>query len=291
MQEIEIRYRTWYRGWPPQPIKLKIPGWSGCDHNHKSGAIPQPWHCPPFVEGSTYGLELIYPFDCEMKVTTVDGKINFDGDFSSEAPNVGIKWPPFDVFAPGHYGYTSALDIIPPEGHVIRVEPHPRYFTDETWSTPCAVPGHIQGEWWPRIFFVVFKAPGPGQVHVFKKGHPFAQILIVPHKVKYEIYPMDAEEAKERCRLENLIDKYDKYLAENQWVDHIGNAFNDKYKVMSRIYSKDGFQGVKDYIESTAEKVEAGKAEQAKTVSSRMKRIFIPPKNDTLQIKEETKES
>lgn len=237
--EIEIRFRTWKQGLPPQPAKLKIPGWAGHDHQY---VVPQPWQCLPFLEGATFGLDLLYPFDKECKVSMQDGEIKFESD---------LEDLPFEAFAPGHYGYTSALDIIPPPGHVIRLEPHPRYFTDETWTTPLAVPGHIQSEWWPRIFFVVFKSPPPGHVHIFKKNMPYAQILIVPKKVTYDIYPMDAAEAQDRANMEALISKLDGKLAEHSWVDNTGNGFNDKYKVMARLFAKGGEQAVKDYINET----------------------------------------
>src|SRR5687767_59867 len=84
MHKIELKYRCWYKGVPPKPIKLQIPGWAGDSHGHSNGDKPQPWHCPPFVEGATYGLELIYPFETEVSVRNVDGKIKFDGDFSKE---------------------------------------------------------------------------------------------------------------------------------------------------------------------------------------------------------------
>src|SRR5581483_5793386 len=116
------------KGLPPRQIRLQIPGWAGDSHDHGDGAKPQPWHCPPWVDGSTYGLELIYPFDTECHVVNDNGEIKFIGDFSPEQPT-GIKFPPFMTFAPGHYGYTSALDIQVPDDHVLRIEPHPRFYT------------------------------------------------------------------------------------------------------------------------------------------------------------------
>lgn len=293
METIEIRYRTWHKGLPPQPIKLKIPGWAGENRDHSNGARPQPWHCPPFVEGSTYGLELLYPFDTECRVTNVDGKATFEGDWG-ENPPTGTKWPPFEAFAPGHYGYTSSLDIVGPPGYIIRIEPHPKYYTDHTWSSPCIVPGHIQTEWWPRIFFVVFKTPAPGHVHVFKKHEPYAQILVLPKKVAYEINPMDNAEATERVNLENQIMNAEAKLADHAWTDHKGNHFNDKYKVMARIFNKDGYEGVKQFIEENTKKnhylVELKLHEETEakksSVTHRMKRILVP-RHEELQNKNE----
>lgn len=158
MQDIEIKYKTWYKGVGPKPIKLEIPGWSGHNHNHSSGEKPQPWHCPPFVAGSTYGLELIYPFESECLVRTRDGKVEFEGDFTTESRECSVKLPPFSNFAPGHYGFTSSLDIECDPDYVIRLEPHPRYYVDTVGDVPLCITGHLES-WWPRIFFIVFKAP------------------------------------------------------------------------------------------------------------------------------------
>ncbi|MFZ8477729.1 hypothetical protein ACO1MN_15820, partial [Staphylococcus aureus] len=81
-------------------------------------------------------------------------------------------------------------------------EPHPRYYTDDTGTVPLCVPGHIQGEWWSKIFFVVFKAPSPGQKHVFKKGEPYGQILVLPKKMTYSVTKMTEQEAADRNSLD-----------------------------------------------------------------------------------------
>jgi hypothetical protein len=287
MDTIEVRFRTWYKGLPPQPIKLKIPGWAGDSHDHSDGAKPQPWHCPPFVDGSTYGLELLYPFKSECKVVNDGGVVKFEGDFSSEQTE-GIKWPPFDVFAPGHYGFTSSLDIVGPPGYIIRVEPHPRYYTDTTWTCPCAVPGHIQSEWWSRIFFVVFKSPPPGNYHIFRYKEPYAQILILPKRVSYDICPMDYEETKARNNLDNLINHADKTLADNNWVDHEGHHFNDKYKVLGRVYAKGGQPAFEAFIKDKAAEHDQTTKAKMDASSKRMKRrlITVDP-NERLQDKNE----
>jgi len=99
------------------------------------------------------------------------------------------------------------------------------------------VPGHLQ-EWWHRIFFVVFKVPPPGSYHIFRYKEAYAQILIVPKKVSYEIYPMDKEESDKRANFDKLVTENDKILADRNWTDNNGNSFNDKYKVFSRLFAK-----------------------------------------------------
>ena len=84
MTAIPVRWRTKHKGLPPQPIKLRIPGWSGHGRDHGDVGIPQPWHSPPFVEGSTYGLELRYPLEAECRVSICDRGLDFQGDFDEE---------------------------------------------------------------------------------------------------------------------------------------------------------------------------------------------------------------
>ena len=241
---MHIKYRTWGKGIPPKHIKLQIPGWAGEPEPRKKGSIPQPWHCTPFVEGSTYGLELCYPFDAETHVINDNGKIIFKGDFSPEE----CVWsdpptPPFSSFAPHHYGHTSCLDIEVPEGFALRIEPHPRFFTDITGTCPIAISGHLHS-WWSKIFFVAFKAPLFNQTHIFRKNEPYAQILVVPIKSNYEIIEMTTEEKNKRSFFENKINRFKNLISKNIWKDHVGHEFNDKYKQILSVYNKEGMEGI-----------------------------------------------
>jgi hypothetical protein len=254
MKQIEIKYRTWYKGVPPRPIKLEIPGWSGQQNKHKTGDQPQPWHCLPFVEGSTYGLELIYPFETECHVKNVEGKIVFEGDFTEEQKTLsGVSLPPFSCFAPGHFGMTSGLDIKVPEDHILRLEPHPRFYTDSSNTVPCCIVGHLQTEWWPRIFFVVFKNPSPGQTLIFRKNEPYGQILILPKKIEYKIKKMSAAEELLRIENDKIIDQHARKISNYEWVDHAGHTFNDKYKVLSKLKNKHGIEAFQECMNSFAE--------------------------------------
>lgn len=262
VQTVSVKVRSWYKGVFPRPVRTAIPGFMGDSNRHDGGARPQPWHCTPFVEGSTYCLELVYPFDNETRVT-FDGKdIRFEGDFSGEAPWAPATPekapPPFASFAPGHYGFTSSLDIMPPPGHVVRLEPHPRYYTDETGTVPLAIAGHLQ-EWWPRIFFVVFKAPWPGQTHVFRKGDPYAAALILPHRVRYDVQPMTEAEAKAREALSHRIAHLAPQIATHSFRSDAGHLFDNKYKVLARAFAKGGLKAVERVVERAAEDSAAGR--------------------------------
>jgi len=296
-QDIEVQWRSWYKGEPPRPIRLQIPGWAGNSHDHKEGCPPQPWHCPPFVAGSTYGLELIYPFENECHVVRENGKIIFKGNFLDESPWADNNAePPFSAFAPDHYGFTSSIDIKPPPGYAIRLEPHPRFFTDQTGTVPIGVPGHLQ-EWWGRIFFVAFKAPYEGQTHIFRKGEPYAQILIVPQKINYNITKMSDEEAHKRADQEISISRLGSdFIANHCWKDHLGHKFDDKYKVLSAAFAKDGQAGIDKTIQEAKEKSNQNKKENIERQSNsykkntKVKHRLIKAKRGKIKNKDKKKE-
>jgi hypothetical protein len=251
MELIEIKFRTWFKGTPPQRIKLQIPGWAG-EKGYSNNSKPQPWHCKPFVDASTYGLELIYPFKNECVVRTDHNDITtFEGDFSAEEQITGIKMPPFMSFAPHHYGFTSSLDLKTTPGIVTRIEPHPSFYTDRTGTVPIPVAGHIESEWWSRIFFIAFKAPLPGQCHVFKPNQPYAQLLFLPKEVDYKVEHMTPEEIATRQMRDEQLGKHGSLLCTRHYTDHLGHKFDNKYKTMSKINDKDGEQGVDQYISKT----------------------------------------
>lgn len=251
MSNIKLKWRSFFNGkeFPPRPIKLQIPGWAGDDKKHSNGSKPQPWHCVPFVEGSTYGLELLYPFDTQCIVKNINGITVFEGDFKEEEKKYNHPMPPFMSFAKGHFGFTSSFDLEPPPNYTIRIEPHPKYYTDETWTTPLPVAGHIQGEWWSKIFFIVFKQPPLNGEYVFKKGEPYAQILIIPKKINYEIIEMTLVEQNKRKQLEANLFKFSDHFCK-KWKDDKGNEFDNKYRVLSGIFAKDGMNGINKLIKN-----------------------------------------
>jgi hypothetical protein len=102
-----LHYRTAAKGIPPRPIRLEVPGWAGDAAKPVDGSVAQPWHCNPFVEGSTYGLELIYPFDTECQVINRDGVTQIEWDFAREGG--GVTGGEFVVFAPGYYLFNTML--------------------------------------------------------------------------------------------------------------------------------------------------------------------------------------
>lgn len=149
-----VKYRINHPGLRPRRTKMDIPGWAGEREPRANGSHEFVWHCLPFSESAQYGFELFYPYDNEMRVTTTDGKLIFNGDFGPD-PGTGVQWPPFRTFGERFYTYQILLDMKVPAGYAVRMEPHPRFYTDSTETTPIAVPALVRS-WWPMMFFNVF---------------------------------------------------------------------------------------------------------------------------------------
>ena len=251
MDKFKIKYCAYDKSVPPQPIRMTAGGWGGLPQKMEDGSEPQPWHCLPFVEASTQGLELLYPYETECRVVNDGGAIRFEWDFARE-PGSQLTGGEFVTFFPKeasrYYLFNTSLDIQAPPGHVVRTEPHPRFFTDDSGTVPLAMIGQVQTEWWPKRFFVVFRVPPPGQSHIFRKGEAYAQILIVPQRISYEMARMSAAEEKRRRDLEHGIILSTAEIATNSWRNPVGYEFNNHYKVLASGFARDGLGAVEEAV-------------------------------------------
>ena len=228
-----IRYRTFQPGLRLRRTKLEMPGWAGKPEPRRDGSHEHVWHCIPFSEGAQYGIELFYPYDTELRVTTRDGKLVLDGDFGP-APDGGLDWPPFRTFGEKYYTYQVLLDLKVEEGFAIRTEPHPRFYTDSTDSVPIAVPALLR-RWWPMMNFMVFKSPPEGRTHVFRPGEPFAQVIVIPADSEFQIVEQTEEEAAERELQSRRIHASRETLsADTHWVSDTSTVFDGTYRHIHR---------------------------------------------------------
>lgn len=260
MEKVTIKYCTYAKASPPQPIRLEVPGWAGAPDKVQDGATGQPWYCLPFVEGSTYGLELVYPYETECHVVNDNGAVRFDWDFAREPDGVltGGEFLPFaPTHAPKYYLFNARVDLQPPPGWILRTEPHPRYFTDETGTVPLAMIAHLQQEWYPRMGVVVFRAPRPGQRHIFRKGEPYVQLLFVP-RISYETTPMSPEEAAQRRELEHAIRVSRRQIATKSWRNCDGIGMDNHYKRLAAAFAQGGKAGVEDLVRQAMARHEQG---------------------------------
>ena len=217
----------------PRRTKLEIPGWAGQREPRADGSREYVWHCLPFTEGAQYGIELFYPFDNELHVSTRQGRLVLEGDFGPD-PETGIEWPPFRNFGDQFYTYQILIDLKPADGFAIRTEPHPRFYTDRTDSVPVAVPALLRN-WWPMVSFLVFKSPAEGRTHIFRPGEPFAQILVIPAEANFELVEMNEEEEAERELQGRRIHASRKTLsADTHWTSSTDTIFDGTYRHLLR---------------------------------------------------------
>lgn len=229
-----VKYRQFGDRPAPQLIRISVPGWAGDKETRADGNHEQPWHCIPFSESARYGIELLYPYDVELAVTSADGKVQLNADWGA-APEGMTAWPPFRTFGDDYYSYQLSLDLEAPPGWAVRSEPHPKYFTDPTYSTPLAVPALIRSEWWPMIFFCIFRAPPQGVTHIFRKGEPFIAFTVVPSEPDLVLEPMDPETAAQReMRSRRLAASRDALAKGTRWTSDTRTIFDGTYRNLAR---------------------------------------------------------
>lgn len=213
----------------PRPLRMATPGWSGDPQPRADGSHEQPWHCTPFSEMAKYGVEILYPYDSEIHVSTRDGHFAFEGDFGPP-PDDGRSWPPFRSFGQGYYTFQLLLDLKPEKGFATRIDPHPRFFTDPTDTTPLAVPALLRN-WWPMIYFLVFKVPSEGRTHIFRPGEPMAQFSFVPEEPDFVLEPMSEDEAAEReLQSRRIYESRSTLGADSQWMSSTDTVFDATYR-------------------------------------------------------------
>jgi len=228
-----VKCRLFEQRLAPRRTKLEIPGWGGQSEPRRDGNREQPWHCVPFSESAQYGIEIFYPYDNELRVSTRDGKLMLDGDFGPPQDS-GVEWPPFRTFGEKFYTYQLLLDLKVEEGMAIRTEPHPRFYTDFTDTTPIAVPALLR-RWWPMVNFLVFKSPAEGRTHIFRPGEPMAQIVVVPAEPDFAIVEMSEEEAAEReLQSRRIHASRDTLSADTHWTSSTNTAFDGTYRHIHR---------------------------------------------------------
>ena len=224
-----IKYRSLNPNQVPRRTKLDLPGWAGEQQPRADGSHEQPWHCIPFTEAARAGIEVCYPFSTELRVSTRGGELVFEG---SEAVPEGEE-PPFRSFGREYFTYQIALDLKVDPEFAIKVETHPRFYTDTTNTVPIAVPAIIRA-WWPMIYFVVFKSPAEGQTHIFRPGEPMLQVTFVPADDKPELVQMPEEEAAEReLQSRRIYASRSTLSADTQWTSSTDTVFDGTYRRLS----------------------------------------------------------
>ena len=221
-----IKYRSINPRLRPRRTKLEVPGWAGENEPRANGSHEYPWHCIPFSEAARAGIELLYPYDDELRVITKNGAMLFEGDFGPD----NARQPPFRDFGREYYTYQILVDLKVEEGFAIKFETHPRFYSDSTGTAPIAVPAIIRN-WWPMVNFVVFKAPAEGQTHIFRPGEPFLQVSLVEPDLKLDLVEMPEDEAAEReLQSRRIYASRSTLSADTQWLSSTDTVFDGTYR-------------------------------------------------------------
>ena len=221
-----VKYRSHHANLKPRRTRLEVPGWAGLNEPRADGSHEYPWHCVPFSEAARAGIEVLYPHEDELRVSVKKGELWFDGDFGAQ----DARRPPFRSFGDEYYTYQLLLDLKVEENFAIKVETHPRFYTDTTGTVPIAVPAVLR-HWWPMVFFVVFKTPAEGQTHVFRPGEGMLQITVVTADQKLDLIEMPEEEAAEReLQSERIYASRSTLSADTQWTSATNTVFDGTYR-------------------------------------------------------------
>lgn len=221
-----VKYRSINPRLRPRRTRLEVPGWAGQPEPRSDGSHEYPWHCVPFSEAVRAGIEVPYPYDDALQVSMRGGVLRFEGDFGG----ADERRPPFRSFGREYYTYQILLDLKVDEGFAIKVETHPRFYSDTTGTVPIAVPAVLR-HWWPTINFVVFKSPAEGQTHIFRPGEPMLQVTIVQPDEKPELVEMSEEEAAEReLQSRRIYASRSTLSADTQWLSSTDTVFDGTYR-------------------------------------------------------------
>ncbi len=221
-----VKFRSFNPDLQPRRTRLTVPGWAGQSEPRADGSQEYPWHCIPFSEAARAGIEVPFPYADELHVTTRGGELFFEGDFGADE----ARRPPFRSFGRDYYTWQILLDLKVPEDWAVKVETHPRFYSDRTGTVPIAVPA-VMRHWWPMINFVVFKTPAEDRTDIYRPGEPCLQITIVPADEKLDLIPMPEEEAAEReLQSRRIYASRSTLSADTQWLSATDTVFDGTYR-------------------------------------------------------------
>jgi hypothetical protein len=85
------------------------------------------------------------------------------------------------------------------------------------------------------LFFIVFKSPAEGGIHIFRPGEPFAQVIVIPEEANFALAEMTEEEQADReLRARRIHAARSTLSAETHWTSSTNIAFDGTYRHMLR---------------------------------------------------------
>ena len=252
---MNLKYRTIFENYNLQKIKLQLDDWAGTTQINKKDIKVQPYMCKPYVDASTYGFELIYPYETKIEIEFIEGKIKITAENNWEKDQETIKKIgniPVGQISESHFGINLGLDIKVSATDVLRIESHPAFYGKKNY--PCAIPGHLETDWWSSLFFVVFKVPEEKNKLVFYKNMPIAQCFVLPRKNKFIPVLMSDKEAKSRKENFAIINSSRKKISQS-YNDSFGNTFDNTYKFLSNYVKVNGIKQFNNLLNTLKNKI------------------------------------
>lgn len=224
---------------PPRIPQLVTP-------EQKGYVTAAPWMCKPYQDAQTLGLELRWTTDYTLTIRNIDGRADYELDFGGK-PEKNIEGL-VQQFSANHYGVNTRQQILLPPGFNGLILPHPRFFDpvpENAYNdTPSVVPGLLEMDFWPAMFFVACTLPQPGTEHIFYAGEPFCQIVAVP-RGDIIVRPMTDEEAELWNHRDKFVRTRRLAISTHTWTDErTGGTFGNSYKVLAKEIRTLGWEGV-----------------------------------------------
>jgi hypothetical protein len=224
---MKIRYEPLFKSFPAlSGVKPWIPA-RDRELARESPPPALPLHCKPWLDASSHGLLLRFPYKATVTIT----------DTGRHPPDIRISPASAErvysrmaySFAEDHFGLSS--------GYWLKTDPGVGTFTNHLPygypSKGILVPGLVETWRFPKNLFIVFKSPEPGGSITFEYEDPLCVLIpVVCEPVVGE--PMSAEDIQE---FQAQREHWHEYLAEHPelyWTAREGETFTHLYKVLGR---------------------------------------------------------
>lgn len=192
---------------------------------------PVPFHCKPWVDGSTAGWTLFYGFLTPLTIVGLaDGQVRIDGIDQLQAETRAIQQA--HVFAKGLFSLSTGYKLHTSPGMVtLLISP----------SQPPAgyepLTAVVETDWFPKDIFLAVKAPAEGETIELEYKSELARAIVVPRQDTTQAVAMDDAE------VEAIMASEAEYLeaqrtTPTRWRAATGDEFTHLYKQRSREYRR-----------------------------------------------------
>ncbi len=224
---MRLKYRPLFDNFPPlQRVKPII----AAEHRHRAKQSPPPalpLHCKPWVDASSYGVLLTFPYKTTL---TIYGRPDASPTFTMSPASTQLIYGPLgQMFSKEHFSLGS--------GYWFKTDPGVGIFTnhlpDGYQSRSRLVPGLVECWRYPKRLFVVFRAPAPGETIKFEYGDPLCVLMpVATGVVGADLMTTDEWQVLKDQR--RRWDEHRERHPELEWTSAEGTKFTHMYKVFGK---------------------------------------------------------